>query len=101
MITHDLHKTKVKTIHFISKTNKIDSKTEIDIKHPIIHLIIIHLMMNIFITKIINNFIKTKDTASQNPVSTHSYQPTQMQNEIPLPYYLQQHEITKSQLTNF
>ena len=24
-----------------------------------------------------------------------------MLNEIPLPYYLQQHEITKSQLTNF
>ena len=24
-----------------------------------------------------------------------------MQNEIPLPYYLQQHEISKSQLTNF
>ena len=24
-----------------------------------------------------------------------------MQNEIPLPYYLQQHEITESQLTNF
>ena len=24
-----------------------------------------------------------------------------MQNEIPLPYYLQQHEITKSQITNF
>ena len=32
----------------------------------------------------------------QNPVNTHSYQPTQMQNEIPLPYYLQQHEITKA-----
>ena len=31
--------------------------------------------------------------------STH--QATQMQNEIPLPYYLQQHEIIKSQLTNF
>ena len=31
----------------------------------------------------------------------HSYQPTQMQNEIPLPYYLQQHEITQNQLTNF
>ena len=31
----------------------------------------------------------------------HSYQPTQMQNEIPLPYYLQQHEITKNQLSNF
>ena len=37
----------------------------------------------------------------QNPVNTHSYQPTQMQNEIPLPYYLQQHEIMKSQLTIF
>ena len=24
-----------------------------------------------------------------------------MHNKIPLPYYLQQHEITKSQLTNF
>ena len=31
----------------------------------------------------------------------HSYQPTQMQNEIPLPYYLQQHEITKNQFSNF
>ena len=38
---------------------------------------------------------------SQNPVNTDYYQPTQMQNEIPLPYYLQQHEITKNQLTNF
>ena len=38
---------------------------------------------------------------SQNPASTHSYQPTQMQNEIPLPFYVQHHEITKSQLTNF
>ena len=38
---------------------------------------------------------------SQNPVNLDYYQPTQMQNEIPLPYYLQQHEITKSQLTNF
>ena len=31
----------------------------------------------------------------------HSYQPTQMQNEIPLPYYLQQHEITQNQLAKF
>ena len=38
---------------------------------------------------------------SQNPVNTDYYQPTQMQNEIPLPYYLQQHEITKNQLTIF
>ena len=37
----------------------------------------------------------------QNPMSMHSYQPTQMQKEILLPYYLQQHEITKNQLTNF
>ena len=38
---------------------------------------------------------------SQNPANTDYYQPTQMQNEIPLPYYLQQHEITKNHLTNF
>ena len=37
----------------------------------------------------------------QNPMNMHSYQPTQMQNEKPLPYYLQQHEITKNQLSNF
>ena len=34
-------------------------------------------------------------------MSMHFYQPTQMQNEIPLPYYLQQHEITKNQFSNF
>ena len=34
-------------------------------------------------------------------MTIHSYQPTQMQNEIPLPYYLQQHEITKNQVSNF
>ena len=38
---------------------------------------------------------------SQNPMTMHSYQLTQMHNEIPLPYYLQQHEITKNQLKNF
>ena len=38
---------------------------------------------------------------SQNPANTDYYQPAQMQYEIPLPYYLQQHEITKNQLTNF
>ena len=32
---------------------------------------------------------------SQTPIITQSYQPNQMQNEIPLPYYLQQHEIKK------
>ena len=37
----------------------------------------------------------------QNPMSMHSYQSTQMHNEIPLPYYLQQYEITKNQLSNF
>ena len=37
----------------------------------------------------------------QNLMLMHSYQPTQMQNEIPLPYYLQQHEITKNQFSNF
>ena len=38
---------------------------------------------------------------SQNPANTDYYQPTQMQNEIPLPYFLQQPEVTKNQLTNF
>ena len=38
---------------------------------------------------------------SQNPAITDYYQPTQVQNEIPLPYYLQQNEITKNQLTNY
>ena len=38
---------------------------------------------------------------SQNLANTDYYQPTQMQNEIPLPYYLQQHEIRKNQLINF
>ena len=37
----------------------------------------------------------------QNPMTAHSYQASQMQNEIPLPYYLQQHEITRNQLSNF
>ena len=32
---------------------------------------------------------------SQNPISTQKYQPNQMQNEIKLPYYLQQEEIKK------
>ena len=50
------------------------------------------------------NPINTQSSQSiqpQNPFTKHSYQPTQMQNETPLPYYLQQHEITKNQLTNF
>ena len=33
-------------------------------------------------------------------MTMHSYHPTQMQNEMPLRYYLQQHEVTKNQLTN-
>ena len=37
----------------------------------------------------------------QNPMIANSYQPAHMQNEIPLPYYLQQHEITRNQLSNF
>ena len=37
----------------------------------------------------------------KKPVNTQSYQPTQMHNKTPLPYDLQQHEITKRHLTNF
>ena len=36
-----------------------------------------------------------------NPQQMHIHQSTQMHNEIPLPYYLQQHEITKNQLSIF
>ena len=42
-----------------------------------------------------------KKFQSQNPINTQSYQPTQMQNEILLPFYLQEHETTKTQLTFF
>ena len=38
---------------------------------------------------------------SQNPVNTQNYKPTKLQNEISLPFYLQQHEITKTQLKFF
>ena len=34
-------------------------------------------------------------------MNTQNYQTTQIQKEIPLAFYLQQHEITKTQLTNF
>ena len=34
-------------------------------------------------------------------VNTQSHQPESLRNEIPLPYYLQQLEITKNQITNF
>ena len=37
---------------------------------------------------------------SQNPVNTQIHQTIQKQNEMPLPTYLQQHEITKTQLIN-
>ena len=38
---------------------------------------------------------------SQNPITTQSYQSTQTQIEMQLPYYLRQDEITKTQLTKF
>ena len=34
-------------------------------------------------------------------MTMHSYHPYQMQYEIPLPYYLQQHEITKKSNNKF
>ena len=74
------------------------------------HKINFHQTMMNTIIRIINNFPQIQDLVltvlinhnfqEQNPVNTNSYQPTQMQNEIPLPYYLQ-HEVTKSQLTKF
>ena len=48
-----------------------------------------------------NHASQNNNFYSQNPANTDYYHPTQMQNEIPLPYYLQQQEITKNQPTNF
>ena len=42
-----------------------------------------------------------RNSQPQNPVNTHSYQPTQMQNEIPLPYYSQQHEKNRNTINKF
>ena len=50
------------------------------------------------------NLINTQSfqpNQQQNPMTAHSYQASQMQNEIPLPYYLQQHEITRNQQYEF
>ena len=44
---------------------------------------------------------QTNNFQSQNPKKSQSYQPTQMHNENPLPYYSQQYEITKNPLTKF
>ena len=48
-----------------------------------------------------NYELRNNNLYSQNSANTDYYQPTQMQNEIPLPFNLKQHEITKHQLTNF
>ena len=44
--------------------------------------------------KSLNNF-QTSSTLKK------SFQTTQMQNEIPVLYYIQQHDLTKTQLSNF
>ena len=66
--------------NYIHETNKHDKQDITQQKYNIKHSY--------------NNF------QSQNAVNTQNYQPTQMQNEIPLPYYLQNHEITKTHFTN-
>ena len=121
MITHEIQQTQVKTIHFFNRIKIVNSHTKSNKKHFTIHLIIFHQMMTIFMTKTIlhsyhvnqpdifepytreqnmrqprpNHASQNNNFYSQNPANTDYYQPTQMQNEIPLPYYLQQHEITK------
>ena len=42
-------------------------------------------------TQLIHNFFNHYNHKTK--MTMHSYQPNQMQNEIPLPYFLQQHEI--------
>ena len=116
---------------FFQQNKIIKRDTILEINTLIIQLIIFHLMMKNTIIKLMKNFIQAEDSIDQpdifepcprdgqilqlrnnprsynnnfqpqNLVKTQSYQPTKMHNEIPLPYYLPQHEIKKSQLTNF
>ena len=51
MITHDIHKTKVKIIHFFNRV-KIMNKNKVNIIHLILHLINYHQMMIIIINQI-------------------------------------------------
>ena len=120
MTAHNFHQTKVKTIHFF---NKIENRHQ---THPYTSNYFSSDHQHFYQNQRPHSYHKNqpdifkpytqeqlmrqprpslksqyKNFQSQNPASTHSYQPTHTQNEIPLLYYLQQHEITKSQLTNF
>ena len=116
---------------FSNKTKIIQTDTSLKVNLLIIQLNLFHQMMRKIIIKIINASIQTKDIVlialinqiflsheqirqprayptsnnyifrKQNPVNTQSYQPNQTHNENLLPYYLQQHEITKNQRVFF
>ena len=63
MMTNENQQTQVKTIHFFNKIKIIKNHTNTNKKHLTIHLIIIHQMMTIFMTKTINKILKTKDSS--------------------------------------
>ena len=57
---NEIQQTLVKTIHFSNRMKIVNNHTKINKKHLTIHLIIIHQMMTIFMTKTINKIFKTK-----------------------------------------
>ena len=61
MITHEIQQTQLKITHFFNKIKIIKNHTNTNKKHLTIHLIIIHQMMTILPTNIINKILKTKD----------------------------------------
>ena len=52
----------MKTTHFFNRIKILNSHTKTNKKHFIIHLIVYHQMMTIFMTKTINKIFKTKDS---------------------------------------
>ena len=61
MINHDSHKNKTKITHFFNKLKTIQINITQKRNLIIMHKIIFHQMMTNTITKIINDFIPTKD----------------------------------------
>ena len=120
-ITHFFNKIKLTQINFIPKINLIimhKNNFHQMMKNTITKIINDFTQANDLALMVLTNQIFLNLTHAtekyDNPEKIHhltkinliniiqlSYQPTQMHNEIPLPYYLQQHEIIKSQQTNF
>ena len=125
MITHEIQQTQMKTFHFFNRIKIVNSHTKINKKtlyytpnclssddddfddqnhqqnfqNQRLHSY--HVNQPDILNHIHeNNICDNLDQITHLKIIIFT-QPTQMQKEIPLPYYLQQHEITKNQLTKF